>query len=51
VEPTLLEDEITVTDPEALTRPWVTTRRYRKAAPPNDQLRKFACTEGIEHAK
>lgn len=51
VEPTLLEDEITVTDPEALTRPWVFTRRYRKAAPPNDQLREFACAEGLEHAK
>jgi hypothetical protein len=51
VEPTLLEDEITVTDPEALTRPWVVTRRYRKAAPPNDQLREFACTEGLERAK
>ena len=51
VEPTLLEDEITVTDPVALTRPWVFTRRYRKAAPPNDQLREFACAEGIDHAK
>lgn len=51
VEPTLLEDEITVTDPEALTRPWVYTRRYRKAVPPNDQLREFACAEGLEHAK
>jgi hypothetical protein len=51
VEPTLLEDEITVTDPEALTRAWVITRRYRKAAPPNDQLREFACAEGLDRAQ
>lgn len=51
VEPTLLEDEITVTDPEALTHPWTYTRRYRKAVPPNDQLREFACAEGLDRAK
>lgn len=51
VEPTLLEDEITVTDPEALTRAWVFKRRYRKAVPPNDQLREFACAEGLDQAQ
>lgn len=53
VEPTLLEDQITVRDPKALLEPWSITRRYRKASPPNDQLREFACAEGLkrEHSK
>lgn len=51
VEPGLLEDHITVTDPKALVKPWETLKRYRKASPPNDQLREFACAEGLEHAK
>ena len=48
VEPTLLEDQITVRDPKALLEPWSITRRYRKASPPNDQLREFACAEGLK---
>ena len=47
VEPGVLEDQITVNDPEALTEPWHAVRRYRKAAYPNDQLREFACAEGL----
>ena len=50
VEPGLLENQITVNDPEALTEPWHATRRYRKASYPNDQLREFACAEGLRDA-
>jgi hypothetical protein len=49
-EPGLLENQITVNDPEALTEPWHATRRYRKASYPNDQLREFACAEGLRDA-
>ena len=45
--PGLLEDRITVTDPKALTKPWDTVRTYRRASPPNDELREFACAEGL----
>jgi hypothetical protein len=51
VEPTLLEDQITVRDPKALLEPWSITRRYRKASPPNDQLREFACAEGLRRER
>jgi hypothetical protein len=51
VEPGLLEDRITVIDPVALVKPWETVKRYRKAIYPKDQLREFACAEGLEHAK
>jgi hypothetical protein len=50
VEPGLLENEITVNDPEALTEPWRVVRRYRKASYPNDELREFACAEGLRDA-
>jgi len=49
--PGILEDRITVTDPVALTEPWETVKSYRKADKGDDQLREFACAEGIEHAK
>jgi hypothetical protein len=45
--PGILEDRITVKDPKALTEPWQTVRTYRKALPPNDELREFACAEGL----
>ena len=45
--PGILEDRITVRDPKALTEPWTTVRTYRKALPPNDELREFACAEGL----
>ena len=44
----LLEDHIVVTDPIALTKPWEVTRTYRRASPGNDQLREFACPEGLD---
>ena len=43
--PGLLEDAITVTDPKAFTAPWSVVRHYKKAAPPNDEIREFACSE------
>jgi hypothetical protein len=46
----LLEDRITVADPKALVKPWETVKTYRKAAYPNDQLREFACAEGLDNA-
>jgi hypothetical protein len=51
VEPGLLEDRITVTDPKALTKPWETVRTYRKASKGNDELREFACAEGLAREK
>jgi hypothetical protein len=51
VEPGLLEDRITVTDPVALMEPHESVRRYRKASMPNDELREFACPEGLGEAK
>jgi hypothetical protein len=47
ISPGLLEDRITVTDSKALTKPWQVVRTYRKASPPNDELREFACAEGL----
>jgi hypothetical protein len=47
ISPGILEDRITVTDPKALMEPWQTVRTYRKALPPNDELREFACAEGL----
>src|SRR5215208_1195500 len=43
----VLEDRITVTDPKALTRPWEAVRTYRRASAGNDELREFACAEGL----
>ena len=51
VDPTLMEDRITVTDPKALTKPWETVKTYRKAGPGKDELREFACPEGLSEAK
>jgi len=49
--PGLLEDRITVTDPKALVKPWETVKTYRKAGPGKDELREFACPEGLADAK
>ena len=46
-EPGILENRVTVNDPEALTEPWETVYMYRKASYPNDELREFACAEGL----
>jgi hypothetical protein len=47
LEPNLLEDKITVTDPKALTKPWEYSWKYRRAAAGNDELRENTCTEGL----
>src|SRR5271165_4792043 len=48
----LLEDRITVTDSKALTKPWETVETYRKAVPgKTDELREFACPEGLAEAR
>lgn len=47
IEPGVIEDRITVHDPEALLEPWETVHTYKKATPPNDELREFACAEGL----
>jgi hypothetical protein len=51
VEPGILENRITVNDPEALTEPWQVVRRYRKASFPDDELREFACAEGLREER
>jgi hypothetical protein len=47
IEPGILQDEITVYDPIALEEPWTITRTYERATFPNDELREFACAEGL----
>src|SRR5688572_18044224 len=49
--PGVLENQITSTDPKALVEPFQSVRTYRKAAPPNDELREFSCAEGLASAK
>lgn len=50
IESGVLEDEITVHDPIALEEPWRITLRYQKAEYPDDELREFACAEGLQEA-
>nr|UXE44875.1 hypothetical protein Hi04_10k_c3826_00012 [uncultured bacterium] len=47
----VLEDQITSMDPKALIEPFHSVRTYRKAAPPNDELREFSCAEGLGSTK
>jgi hypothetical protein len=49
--PGVLENQITSTDPKALVEPFQSVRTYRKAVPPNDELREFSCAEGLASAK
>jgi hypothetical protein len=49
--PGTLEDRVTTMDPKALLEPFVLVRTYRKASPPNDELREFSCAEGLASAK
>ena len=49
--PGILEDKILVADSQALTKPWETTKAYRKAPLGDDELREFACPEGLLDAK
>ena len=51
LEPGVIEDRITVNDTEALLEPFVMVRTFRKAALPNDELREFACAEGLAKVK
>jgi hypothetical protein len=51
VEPNVLEDVLTITDPVAFTKPWTQTRRYRRAMSGNDELHENTCTEGLKLAK
>lgn len=48
VEPNVLEDRMTVTDPKALTKPWEFAHRYRRAGSANDELHENTCTEGLK---
>ena len=50
ISPGVLEDRIVVNDPKALLKPWETVHTYRKATQPNDELREFACAEGLGHS-
>ena len=47
----MLEDRITVTRRRSLLEPFVMVRTFRKAAVPNDELREFACAEGLAKVK
>src|SRR6476646_4202633 len=49
--PGILEDRTTATDPKALLEPFTQVRTYRKASPPNDELREFSCAEGLKSTK
>src|SRR5262249_10584983 len=49
--PGLLEDRIIVNDSKALKQPWETVHTYRKSVPPKDELREFACAEGLTRGK
>jgi hypothetical protein len=40
-----LENRITVTDPEYLSRPWTVTRTYRQSGPAGERVREFYCTD------
>ena len=49
--PGVLEDQVTATDPKALLEPFTQVRTYKKASPPNDELREFSCAEGLSLVK
>ena len=49
--PGVLEDQVTSTDPKALLEPFTQIRTYKKASPPNDELREFSCAEGLSSVK
>jgi len=49
--PGVLEDQVTSTDPKALLEPFTQIRTYKKASPPNDELREFSCAEGLSLVK
>ena len=45
VGPDLMEDQLTFEDPDALTRPWVVVRRYRRVKTPHAPIGNIACAE------
>lgn len=47
-KPDLLEIEVTMTDPEALTRPWTVSRWFVRSDEPS--LREFVCAENNRHS-
>jgi hypothetical protein len=49
--PGILEDRITSVDPKALREPFTQIRTYKRASPPNDELREFSCAEGLLSVK
>lgn len=44
IDDNTLEDQMTIEDSEALTKPWIVTRRYRKLAP-GQMIFDYACAE------
>jgi hypothetical protein len=46
----LLHDEMTTID-DALTRPWVVTKNYRRSPSPKPVWREYACAEGNNHVE
>jgi hypothetical protein len=51
LSPGVLEDRITATDQKALLEPFTQVRTYRRASPPNDELRELSCAEGLSPVK
>jgi hypothetical protein len=51
IAPGVLEVRWTATDPKALLEPFTQVRTYRRASPPNDELREFSCAEGLSSVK
>ena len=49
--PDVIEDRMTITDRRALLQRYETVRTYRRAVRGNDELREFACPEGLDRAK
>lgn len=47
IRPGVLEDRMVVRDPKAFTKDWEVVYTYSRAASPDDQLREFACAEGL----
>jgi len=48
--PNILRDEITVID-DALTRPWVVTKSYRRSPNPRPEWQEYACAESNNHVR
>jgi len=44
IDPQTLENQLTLDDPVAFTKPWTVTRTFRRAKP-GDEMREFVCME------